>query len=77
MESMASPARPFSPRDWEHHLVVLTYTGCVFDTSTQKAKRIECICWWEFDPEIVPMIRNSSFQAVKELKGISSDGTSQ
>ena len=23
--------------DWEHHLVVLTYTGCVFDTSTQKA----------------------------------------
>eukprot|EP00435_Cladocopium_sp_Y103_P012876 s3119_g3.t1 len=23
--------------DWEHRLVVLTYTGCVFDTSTQKA----------------------------------------
>ena len=57
--------------------MVLTYTGCVFDTSTQKAKRIECICWWEFDHEIVPMIRNSSFQAVKELKGISSDGNSQ
>lgn len=41
--TMTSHARPFSPRDWEHHLVVLTYTGCVFDTSTQKAEGIEWI----------------------------------
>lgn len=41
--TMTSHARPFSPRDWEHHLVVLTYSGCVFDTSTQKAEGIEWI----------------------------------
>ena len=32
-----------TPRDWEHRLVVLTYTGCVFDTSTQKAGVVQ----WE------------------------------
>lgn len=29
---------------------------------------------WEFDSEIVPMIRTSSVQAAKELKGGTSDG---